>query len=506
MIGSAWLSDTWEWDGDDWVRPSSQANPTGRNLHQMVYDAGRRKTVLFGGMGLNDVTYRTTYYLGDTWEWDGSDWIEVRSYPPRRSGSVMVYDAGRHRAVLFGGTPSGVFYPRPPHLDDTWECMGRTWSPRNPIVSPPGRAFHSMAYDSARQRVVLFGGQSAIDVLSILSDTWEWDGTLWRRLRPLTSPPARAGHAMCYDESRKKVVLFGGDSNKELGDTWEWDGTSWTQRSPSQSPNARSAHSMAYDASRQRVVLFGGASGKSFQPLSDTWEWDGSNWNQRSSTTAPPGRQGSAMAYDSRNQQIILYGGFAFPQLLSDAWSWNGITWTQITTATKGILRTGHAMAYDTDRHCAVVYGGVANTLATWSSDTWVLGLPRSASSQPFGTACLGNAGSRCGITSNEPYLGNDRLSIELLSDASRVPCVFGLSPTTQNLSLGGGCSLYLNNPFLTIFGNTSATGNAAVEFSIPFDPSLRGGVAYAQAAFVDPLSPVLGLAFTQGLALTFGF
>ena len=32
----------------------------------------------------------------------------------------------------------------------------------------------------------------------------------WRMLSPTTSPPARRGHAMAYDAARQRIVLFGG--------------------------------------------------------------------------------------------------------------------------------------------------------------------------------------------------------------------------------------------------------------------------------------------------------
>ena len=63
---------------------------------------------------------------------------------------------------------------------------------------------------------------------------------------------------MAYDAARQRVVLFGGFGGGHLGDTWEWNGTNWTQLTPSTSPTARNAHAMAYDAARQRVVLLGG--------------------------------------------------------------------------------------------------------------------------------------------------------------------------------------------------------------------------------------------------------
>jgi hypothetical protein len=39
-----------------------------------------------------------------------------------------------------------------------------------------------LAYDKARDRVVLFGGRNGYPN-GDQNDTWEWDGTVWRRPR-----------------------------------------------------------------------------------------------------------------------------------------------------------------------------------------------------------------------------------------------------------------------------------------------------------------------------------
>ena len=41
--------------------------------------------------------------------------------------------------------------------------------------------------------------------------------------------------------------------------------------------------------------------------------------------------------------------------------------------------------------------------------------------------------------------------------------------------------------------------------FALPHDITLRGVTLYAQAAVVDPLAPVLGVAFSAGLRLVLG-
>ena len=82
---------------------------------------------------------------------------------------------------------------------------------------------------------------------------------------------------MTYDAARQRVVLFGGNSGPYLDETWTWDGVTWTQRHPAQSPTGRGFMGLAYDAARRQVVLFAGGGGG----LDDTWTWDGNHWQQR---------------------------------------------------------------------------------------------------------------------------------------------------------------------------------------------------------------------------------
>ncbi len=230
----------------------------------------------------------------------------------------MAYDSARGRVVLFGGVDSTNSRPA-----DTWEWDGDTWIQRTPAASPPARVSHAMAYDSARGRVVLFGGVDATN--SRLADTWEWDGDTWVQRTPATSPPARYNHAMAYDSARGRVVLFGAGyfagSWHYLGDTWEWDGNTWVQRTPAKSPSARMSASMVYDSARGRAVLFGGRGRSGDQLFADTWEWDGNTWVQRTPATSPPEHESFAMAYDSGRGLVVLFGGHNGP-VIGDHWEY----------------------------------------------------------------------------------------------------------------------------------------------------------------------------------------
>src|SRR5262245_38299883 len=90
-----------------------------------------------------------------------------------------------------------------------------------------------MAFDSKRGRVVLFVGQPATPtegISGMLGDTWEWDGSFWTQVSDI-GPPPRTLHAMAYDSAREVTVLFGGSvaQTGPAGDTWQWDGQDWTQ-------------------------------------------------------------------------------------------------------------------------------------------------------------------------------------------------------------------------------------------------------------------------------------
>ncbi len=56
---------------------------------------------------------------------------------------------------------------------------GRTWSRITAANGPSPRHSAGAAYDSKRDRVVLFGGRKGWP--NDLNDTWEWDGARWRR-------------------------------------------------------------------------------------------------------------------------------------------------------------------------------------------------------------------------------------------------------------------------------------------------------------------------------------
>jgi hypothetical protein len=222
-----------------------------------------------------------------------------------------------------------------------------------------------MTFDTARGNTVLFGGERAAG--DELGDTWIFDGQEWTQVEDI-GPQKRTEHATAYDSGRQRIVLFGGFSDRFVNDTWEWDGATWTQMEAS-GPSPRIGHSMAYDTARQRTVLFGGgflgADGP-FRRLNDTWEWDGENW-RRVADMGPTARAGAAMA--NAGGHVLLHGGFD-GAASGETWHWSGGVWSKVQEIGP-TARAGHALAWDDARSRLVLFGGTSGQPPTYFSDTW---------------------------------------------------------------------------------------------------------------------------------------
>jgi len=91
-----------------------------------------------------------------------------------------------------------------------------------PAARPPPAVHSACAtYDAARGRILVFGG-NPVSTDAGTSETWEWDGRAWRQV-PLVGarPPARYKCGLAFDSVRQRAVLFGGTSFDPLDDTWE---------------------------------------------------------------------------------------------------------------------------------------------------------------------------------------------------------------------------------------------------------------------------------------------
>jgi len=286
-----------------WAQKSNTGPPL-RLEHAMAYAKACNRVVMFGGRAANGANPANA--TDETWEWDAATqtWTQFTPVirPAARNGHAMAYDSARNRVVLFAGY-NGNFGG----LNDTWEynCSTHTWAQMNPANSPSPRQAHKLAYDPNLGLTVLYGGSNNFQ------DTWTWNGTNWTQVAGANQPGIRLDHALAFDGFR--VMLFGGSKNAGLAanDTWGFTGTAWTQLTVT-GPPAGSRHAMAQDPGSQRVILFGGSNVSSGSYSNDTWEWNGANlsWCQATLTAPlPTGREYPAMAYDGRG--VIFMGGLS---------------------------------------------------------------------------------------------------------------------------------------------------------------------------------------------------
>ena len=213
------VGETWAWDGEEWTQ-LADTGPGPRDT-AMAYDIVRDRIVLFGGESLVASGGSFPMY-GDTWEWNGEAWTQEEDQgPSARAGHSMIYDAERKQTILFGGIGGSQAF------GDSWAWDGQRWKL---LVGfgPSARYWHAVAYDDHAKQTILFGGSypGTSGPRPALGDTWGWDGKSWIQRQDI-GPPARFGASMAYDSDRDTIVLFGGrgaadtGANPTLHDTWE---------------------------------------------------------------------------------------------------------------------------------------------------------------------------------------------------------------------------------------------------------------------------------------------
>ena len=242
-------------------------------------------------------------------------------------------------------------------------------------AAPSARIGHQAVYDPLRRQVVVFGGWSRWGG-RMFNDTWGWNGSRWELLGQRGMAPShRHSHAMAFDARRGRVVLFGGYDKqargRRLSDLWEWDGRRWQRVSqPRARPKPRAWHAMTWDSKRQQVLLFGGNLGRT--PSGALWSWDGRQWRRlQASGATPRPRSNFAMAFDDRRGVLVVHGGDdTSKRRYGDLWEWDGARWRQPDQgATKPGVRTGHSMVFAGEQ--VLLFGGKGTKGTGRRGDLW---------------------------------------------------------------------------------------------------------------------------------------
>lgn len=289
-----------------WQRIDIPNLPTPRIGSAFVANPKKKSILLFGGNTSSHGSVNDSWSINEP----NASKLSLKLLPEERSFAGFTWDEAQQKTVLFGGIGNENV------LDDTWVFDGDLWVIQQPITSPSPRAYSSLFFDTIRNQTILFGGAAH---KKLLNDMWAWDGTNWQQILPPNLPLARAGTSLVYDRARQSALLFGGKiEGGILDDVWLWNGTNWIEQQPPNRPSARTDFGMAYNENKQHIILFGGLSRG--QPVNETWIWDGQNWMQLQPAQSPPKEviYAPRLVYSSVLQKIVLYNAFRKKTVATD--------------------------------------------------------------------------------------------------------------------------------------------------------------------------------------------
>ena len=356
---------------------------------QAAYDSARDRMIVFGGYYNCDVW---ALPLSGPLTWTRLE--PTGAPPPARSFASAIDDPVRDRLLIFGGEMYTNQWPYIPiSFNDVWALsLGASpaWTPLGTAGPAPHARFeHSATYDPIRDRMIVFGGDTTFYGQGYFGDLWalSLSGTpAWNQLAPGgTAPVARSLARLTYDPARDRLILYGGETADEvqhvtwlLDDLWTLPlngALEWHALAPSAPPAAREAFAAIYDPPRDRLLIEGGgvnsgsgADDAAFAlPLSS-----GDAWNRVTPgvpPSAPTPRTGATTVYDSKRHLVVIHGGAARAGDV-DTWAYSPATlsWTPIVPSGPAPpARSHHSAIYDPVGDRMIIYGGDTNRSDAWS-------------------------------------------------------------------------------------------------------------------------------------------
>lgn len=376
------------------ILAGGKVSPTGRGEHAQVFDPCNQRVVLFGGNDLAPTACADSgpaRFQDDTWAYslEHANWarLTTSTAPSPRGRHAMAYDPNRQRIYLFGGRfrpegGSGLYTL----LGDLWalDLATDTWSEiADGGAVPSARTNTAMAFDAARDRLYLFGGNTSPDGLAFApqNDLYVFDPAeaKWRLLNPPTDPSPRLFHALTLDPATGRLYAFsGGGADAFFGvffnDLWMFDpdaeawSAAWSGKGIG--PGGRINASLVPDPAGGRLVLAMGHDDTSVGHRNDVWLFDlttqgwisahpGDTGTGSGCTAfcecppdfvevdvgAPERRQYQGMTVLEGQGKALLFGGKSDCGYLDDTWTLDlsTFTWTEVDEASQGeaCKRTG---------------------------------------------------------------------------------------------------------------------------------------------------------------------
>jgi len=293
------------------------------------------------------------------WQWRNLTPQSGQS-PEARRDAEAIYDSAGNRLILFGG--AGNSGP----LNDTWAFNLETsvWTRLATTGTPPAPRFgFDAVYDPVGRQMVIWAGQGA----GFFNDTWALDlNTLeWRDVSPASNnarPKARYGSASIFDLATRSLVQFAGFTSESgrFQDTQSFGiaNKTWSDWTPSSSkPQVRCLLTAAFDRANRRMIIYGG---QRSGPLDDIWSFDlaSRQWTNLTPAQRPAGRMW-ASSFINRDGRFVIFGGSGAGNF-NDTWSFDfaNNTWTQLQIDNPPAPRNAMAYAYIESEDRFIVFGG----------------------------------------------------------------------------------------------------------------------------------------------------
>ena len=498
-----------------WAQLSpSGAAPVVRDLHTAVYNPTSNRMIVFGGLNGPGVI-GVEPLLNDVWVLANADgtgatsaWAQLgpTGIPPSARGyHTSVYDAASNRMMVFAGDPSIGYCSGA--LNDLWvltnaDGTGGTpnWTQLSPSGGPPPlRQDPKAVYDAATNRLMVFGGRSnacgtSSNAVWVLSNANGLGGVpVWTQLAPVgAAPTPRANHAVAYDSTSNRMVLFGGTTaTGSANDVWVLEkanglgGTpAWTQLSPTGVlPTARYFSTTVYDPGANHLVVVDGLTSSGH--ANDVWVLENANglggtpnWTKLSPTGTPPSARSShtAVVNSSTNRMIVFAGRTCTGSCAASEYSSLNDVWVLPLGSSSNLL-TSITLGQSTitiGSSTTISASPASVTLGTCSSSN-------SAVATVSGALVTGLAAGTATISCGSVSAG--------LTVTSRT--LSGISLSLASISVGATATI-LPNPADAALGSCSSTNSAVANVNGTVVSAVAIGVATIQCgSFTTALAVV---------------
>ncbi len=225
-------SDTWTWDGSTWAPQPHGASPASATSWavRLATDEATGQLILVTGLD------SSTCQGVATCQWKSGSWarLDLQSSLGSAGGGLLGYDSRQHSLPLYSDGDCHVQAGSGAPTTFVWSWDGSAWSVAGRITTTSEVPVPKMLITSALAEapggglLLPYAGTNILR-LSRVSQVGPVPGNPGA-LASLNQG-GRTGESVAYDAARDEVVLFGGEylfgnNSAYLGDTWTWNG-SW---------------------------------------------------------------------------------------------------------------------------------------------------------------------------------------------------------------------------------------------------------------------------------------